>query len=349
MKEAPLVSIKCLVYNHEAYLRQCLDGIVMQQTDFPFEAIVHDDASTDGSAAIIREYAEKYPDIIKPIYEPENQYSKKGGSISRIINDAIHPDAKYIALCEGDDYWTDPKKLQRQADFLESHPDYTMCCNRTKLYSETQHIFIGENYCYTQSQDILVKDIINRTGLFISTCSILYRRGVKDDWPDYCQQCAVGDYPLQIMCAMKGKTYYFNEIMSAYRVDNPDSWMGGQKWNSISNENLKRIQSMVVMFEGFAKELPRYASILHNKIAQYINCSYSLTFSSAEKKKYYEYFKDYIDKYSRLWKWDFFLRTRTHTVSHAYRFIASHSLLKKYKYRTKYTYRTILNIIYNKF
>ena len=97
-KESPLVSIRCLVYNHGPYLRQCLDGFVMQKTNFAFEAIVHDDASTDNSAEIIREYAEKYPDIIKPIYETENQYSKHDGSLRRIMDAAIHPDAKYIAI-----------------------------------------------------------------------------------------------------------------------------------------------------------------------------------------------------------------------------------------------------------
>lgn len=119
-----LVSIKCTVYNHEPYIRQCLEGLVMQKTDFRFEAIVHDDASTDGSAAIIREYAEKYPDIIKPIYETENQYSKRDGSLSRIMNAHMH--GKYIAFCEGDDYWTDPLKLQKQVGWLEEHDDYVM-------------------------------------------------------------------------------------------------------------------------------------------------------------------------------------------------------------------------------
>lgn len=126
-----LLSIRCLVYNHEPFLRQCLDGFVMQKTNFRFEAIVHDDASTDGSAAIIREYAEKYPDIIKPIYETENQYSKHDGSLGRIMNAACK--GKYIAVCEGDDYWIDPLKLQKQVDFLETHLDYSMCFHRAKI------------------------------------------------------------------------------------------------------------------------------------------------------------------------------------------------------------------------
>lgn len=143
-ERVPLVTIRCVVYNHEPYLRQCLDGFVMQRTNFLFEAIVHDDASTDGSAAIIREYAEKYPDIIKPIYETENQYSK--GTLGDIMLAAGHPKAKYIAYCEGDDYWTDPNKLQLQVDFLESHPDYYMTCHAFKYYMQDSKTFVQHDF-----------------------------------------------------------------------------------------------------------------------------------------------------------------------------------------------------------
>jgi len=135
-KGDPLVTIRCLVYNHEPYLRQCLNGFVMQQTTFPFEAIVHDDASTDGSADIIREYAEKYPQIIKPIFETENQLSKHDGSLTRIMDEAMHPNSKYLALCEGDDCWTDPRKLQHQVDILENHPECTIVFSRVKTISK---------------------------------------------------------------------------------------------------------------------------------------------------------------------------------------------------------------------
>lgn len=129
MNIKPLVAIHCLVYNHEPYLRDCFEGFVMQQTNFPFVAIVHDDASTDGSAVIIREYEEKYPHIFKPIYEVENQYTK--GTLATIMDAAIDATgAKYIAMCEGDDYWTDPLKLQKQLDFLEANPIYGTCCHR---------------------------------------------------------------------------------------------------------------------------------------------------------------------------------------------------------------------------
>ena len=134
----PLVAIHCFVYNHEPYLRDCFEGFVMQQTNFPFVAIVHDDASTDGSAAIIREYEEKYPAIIKPIYEAENLYQKGGfTAINEVMNTAIDASgAKYVAMCEGDDYWTDPLKLQKQVDFMEANPEYVLCCHRYKIYNQ---------------------------------------------------------------------------------------------------------------------------------------------------------------------------------------------------------------------
>lgn len=137
MSDTPFLAIDCLVYNHEPYLRECLDGFVMQQTNFPFVAIVHDDASTDKSADIIREYAAKYPDIIFPLYETENQYSKPDRALGRVMDAAIDATgAKYVAMCEGDDYWTDPYKLQRQVDFMEAHPAYSLCCHRYSIYNE---------------------------------------------------------------------------------------------------------------------------------------------------------------------------------------------------------------------
>ena len=139
----PLVAIHCLVYNHAPYLRDCLDGFVMQQTNFPFVAIVHDDVSTDGSAVIIREYEEKYPDIIKLIYEAENLYQKGGfTAINEVMNTAIEATgAKYVAMCEGDDYWTDPLKLQKQVDFMEANPEYSVCFHRYDIYDETNKQF----------------------------------------------------------------------------------------------------------------------------------------------------------------------------------------------------------------
>lgn len=119
--EPPLVSILCSAYNHEPYIKNAIEGFLIQETSFPFEVLIHDDASTDRTAEIIREYEARYPDIIKPIYQTVNQYSQgfKPGAINR-----KRAKGKYVALCEGDDYWTDPNKLQIQADFLGKNPEY---------------------------------------------------------------------------------------------------------------------------------------------------------------------------------------------------------------------------------
>lgn len=125
MNNNPLLTIGCITYNHADYISQCIEGFLMQKTTFPFEIIIHDDASTDGTSEIVKKYADKYPDLIKAIIQTENQYSKGG----RIYHRFIHPISrgKYIATCEGDDYWTDPYKLQKQVDFLEANPKYVFC------------------------------------------------------------------------------------------------------------------------------------------------------------------------------------------------------------------------------
>ena len=299
-----MVTVRCRTYNHENYIRDCLEGFVMQKTKFRFEVLVHDDASTDKTASIVKEYAEKYPNIIVPILEKENQYSKHDGTIERIFLSMSH--GKYIAACEGDDCWTDPLKLQKQVDFLEAHPDYTMVCNRTQLYSEKVHKAIGENYCYNQSQPVDVRDVICRGGMFISTCSIIYRANLKDNYPDYCRKCKVGDFPLQIMAAMKGNIYYFNDMMSVYRTDNPMSWMGGLGWTEENYEKrISAIRSVVSMLKGFSTDYPQYSNYFKNRIAHHIN----LFIPNRKKSKkirtqFYEEFKDEFKSFSFLWKLD---------------------------------------------
>ena len=118
-----LVSICCITYNQEAYIRDALEGFVKQKTNFRYEVLIHDDASTDRTAEIIREYEEKYPDLIKPILQTVNQYSLGLTNVSGTWNfpRAVKNGSKYIAMCEGDDYWIDEHKLQRQVDYLEAH------------------------------------------------------------------------------------------------------------------------------------------------------------------------------------------------------------------------------------
>ncbi|HNZ98453.1 glycosyltransferase [Ruminococcus sp.] len=134
--DTPVVSIRCTVYNHTDYVEKTLDGFLMQITDFPFEIVVHDDASTDGSADIIRKYVEKYPSLFKPILQTENQHSKGRGRVGEIVMPYLT--GKYTAFCEGDDYWTDEHKLQKQVDYMESHPECGLCSTDFDIYHQDE-------------------------------------------------------------------------------------------------------------------------------------------------------------------------------------------------------------------
>lgn len=210
----PLVTIRCLVYNHEPYLRQCLDGFVMQKTNFPFEAIVHDDASTDRSAEIIREYAEKYPDIIKPIFETENQYSKKDGSLRRIMDK--HMRGKYIAMCEGDDYWIDPLKLQKQVDFLENHREYGMCYTLVNLYFQSK----GKKGKQWGGADTSFDNLLEDNCIPTLTCVMrkeLRNKYIEEINPSI-RNWNMGDYPMWLWFAVKSKIACLSDITGVYRV-----------------------------------------------------------------------------------------------------------------------------------
>lgn len=213
----PLVVIHCLTYNHELYLRDALEGFVMQKTNFPFVAIVHEDASTDKTADILREYAEKYPDIILPIFEKENQYSKGDGSLSKIYNFALDASgAKYVAICEGDDYWIDPNKLQKQVDFLESHPNYGMVYGISKQYVQKDKKFInnrGNEYKNINELIILPYNI--------PTATLLFNKNIKDEaYKKYIgeKKWKMGDYPLSLAIASHSKIKFIPEEMSVYRI-----------------------------------------------------------------------------------------------------------------------------------
>ena len=212
--QKPLVSIVCEAFNHEPFIRKCLDGFVMQKTDFPFEILIHDDASTDRTADIIREYEAKYPDLFRPIYQTENQYSKR-----------IHlwvkyqfPRArgKYIATCEGDDYWTDPLKLQKQFDYMEAHPECSLCFHNAMVHyydgSRPDHIFAklkdrdytGVEACY---------DWIAHTASFFFRASVV--EGYTKMMNQY-KHILNGDIPLVVECARQGKLHALPEVMSVY-------------------------------------------------------------------------------------------------------------------------------------
>ena len=216
----PLVSVMCATYNHEKYIRYALNGFVMQETNFPFEVIVHDDASTDGTADIIREYEAKFPHIIKPIYQTENQYSKK----VKIGKEIMYPKArgKYFAMCEGDDFWIDKNKLQKQADYLENHPEASCVFHPVHiLFNEKA---VKNDKRWNTEMDFSAYDVIVGSGSFIYTPSLFCRKDIALKFPKFRQIANVGDYPLQILLSLKGKVHYLPDIMACYRSMTEGSW-----------------------------------------------------------------------------------------------------------------------------
>ena len=216
MNSDVLVSICCITYNHAPYIRQCLDGFIMQKTNFKFEILIHDDASTDGTANIIREYEENYPNIFKPIYQTENQYSK-GKNISATYN---WPRAigKYIAQCEGDDYWTDPLKLQRQVDFLEANPEYSMSTeNAIVLHKDGR----SWNFSEKETKDVSMEELLIQRQF--PTASVVMR--VEMLKSIYQIGGIIFDTFIWTYMAQKGKIHYQNVVSSVYnRGDGVTEW-----------------------------------------------------------------------------------------------------------------------------
>lgn len=282
----PLVSIRCTVYNHDKYLEDCLNGFLIQKTTFPFEVFIHDDASTDSSASIIRKYVSKYPKIFKPFYEKENQYSKNDGSFRKITWNPNYLQGKYIAICEGDDYWTDPHKLQMQVDWLEAHPEYSMCCSNAFIQSSTRTLSGAR---YWKDCNISIMDMIRGRSCFIQTSTFLIRKKLLDFYPEYCKKCYIGDYPLQIWAAFNGKVRYFKKKTSLYRYCHSNSFTSSSYKKDVSSI-VKGIKSELTMLQG----LDAYSKHCYHKIFIKTETSFVLQkafFYAAAKQE-----KRYIDE-----------------------------------------------------
>ena len=214
-----MVSVVCVTYNHAAFIREALEGFVAQQAPWRIEVIVHDDASTDGTAEIVREYERRYPGLIRGVYQTENQFSQ-GVNISRTF---LHPliRGRYVALCEGDDYWTDPHKLEKQVAVLEALPGVDVCAHRAlRTKGGKPHGYVAPA---RRERLIPVERVIRGGGKFVATASLLCRREA------YLRQTPMrdilaNDYSLQIQCSLRGGMYYLNDCMSVYRTDTPGSW-----------------------------------------------------------------------------------------------------------------------------
>lgn len=277
MNEEIMVSICCLVYNHEPYLRKCIEGFLMQKTNFKFEVLIHDDASTDGSQDIIREYEKNYPDIIKPVYQEENQYSKG----RRITYEYQFPrvKGKYVAMCEGDDFWKDETKLQQQVDALERNESSFVSGHQVRIVDEMGNDKNGvwtnvEQKTGTISSKNCMKLMIKVEGPWFHTSSFLFRaEGIKEiinSTPEFMSRCMVGDFPLLLYCISKGNTEYINKEMGCYRVGSKSSVMKN-KFDDIYIELKKNEIETYQLFNVYtdnlyAEEINAHKTFIESKI-----------------------------------------------------------------------------------
>lgn len=225
MSENVKLSIVCITYNHERFIRDCLEGFVMQKTDFPFEILINDDASTDKTADIIREYEAKYPHLFRCVYQTENQWGKKN-----VWTDILFPmvQGEYVALCEGDDYWTDENKLQKQIDFMESHPDFSICFHPVTVHwddnSKPDSVFPNDKEHFYKTELTLTDLLVHN---FIQTNSVVYRwRFHHDPLALMPNNILPGDWFLHLLHAQVGKIGFLPDVMAVYRRNQGGIWNG---------------------------------------------------------------------------------------------------------------------------
>jgi glycosyltransferase involved in cell wall biosynthesis len=263
----PLVSICCVTYNHENYIHDAIKGFLIQKTNFPFEIIIHDDASTDSTASIIREYEKQYPELIVCIYQTENQYSKGIRMFSIPIS---HSKGKYMALCEGDDYWTDPYKLQKQVELLEKNPHCIMCVAKTEVRKNNELIMIfGEGH----KDEYNIYDILN--GSYFHTSTYLIKNKNIEQCLSTNTHIPRGDTSLRYLLSDLGPFILLNEVVSVYRIT------GNGVWTSLNNTDQIKLHIN-----------------LHKSFHKYFKPKYRLDFAKLLISDYFQLFVGSIKKFN---------------------------------------------------
>lgn len=246
------VSIMCCTYNQEDYIADALESFIMQKTDFAFEILVHDDASSDHTPDIIRQYQQKYPNLIKPTIQTENQYSKGIDIITSILYPVA--EGEYIALCEGDDYWTDNNKLQKQYDYMESHTECYICTHAADRVDAQTKVVLGKKELPANRQVYDMKGAIEGFGRWCATSSFFYRSSVYEQLPRFFAIAPCGDYVIPIMCAEKGTLAYLPDNMSCYRVKARNSL------SEIWSKNIEALLSYDLRYDAMLSEIDSHTN-----------------------------------------------------------------------------------------
>jgi len=243
----PLVSVSLVAYNQEPFIRQAIESVLIQDVDFRYEIVIHDDASTDNTADIILEYAEKFPDIITPIIQTKNKFS--GGTEINASITIPKANGKYIAFLEADDYWIDRNKLSYQTRFLESNPNISMCFTATKHIFPTSEIVPTHKRYSNKDSICTAKDIILKGGRLVDMGSAMVRRSVFMDVPDWYHSTQIWDISVPLLSMLHGEIQYLDKVTSVYRYNTPGSWTQTNVKNR--KHRIENLMNTISLLEGF--------------------------------------------------------------------------------------------------
>ncbi len=266
-----MVSITCIVFNHEDYMNTALDSFLMQDTSYPFEILINDDVSTDRTVEILKEYECKFPNIVKAVYQTENQFSQ-GINTMAILFPYIK--GKYVAFCEGDDYWVDDKKLQIQIQEMEKHPEVDLSFHPSYKDVNGDRTEVMAKHA-NQNKIFSVKHSIKGHGDFAETASMMFTNSLISSLPKWFYTALPGDYVTEVMGAERGGSLYINRIMSVYRSGLEGGWTEGELRKSTEQrrESVNNIADQLKFLDNYLnnKYHKEFNNVIHNDRFDFIS------------------------------------------------------------------------------
>jgi glycosyltransferase involved in cell wall biosynthesis len=290
------VAVYMITYNHESYISQAIESIINQKTNFDFKLFIGEDCSTDRTREICLKYKVTYPQLIELILQEENIGAKANAMLTF---DACFNYGDYVALCEGDDYWTDPYKLQKQVDFLEANPDFAICFHPVFELTENNS-FSRETFNTSEKEEVYTIEDLAR-GNFIHTPSVVFRNGLLPDLPTWFKIIPVGDYPMHMLNAKKGKIKYLPDTMAVYRKHNGGVWSLAnpqtkiEGWLEMLNYLMQELDDNIkgILLEQYLKRVMLLSEIMRNNVSDKI-----LFLTIAKKLAYHDtLFDEWLGKF----------------------------------------------------
>lgn len=262
------VSIRLMTYNHEAYIEQAMEGILAQKTDFKVEVVIGDDFSDDRTLELIQKYTSTKRIHIRILSrEKGDEYWLKRQELGRLYNFSNimeHCSGEYIALLDGDDYWIDPYKLQKQVDFLEKHHDCSVCFTAVQYLFEDDpdRLEVYRPFLPESEKVYTLTQAIRKAGEFMPTATVFFRNKYLDDLPSWVFDSLVGDMPLSLYLGTKGNYGYIDDVTSVYRIMAPGSWSARMTYK----RRKKKIYGFVKILDDFDTYTQgSYAEIVHKE------------------------------------------------------------------------------------